>query len=104
MSIHPSKQALEQQPPVDVVLGVRHSVLLNDALRRQVGDGPAEAVPADVISPGQAVPPRQPEVRYLRWGGDRLDETLRQAAAATFTTISLKSSNQTMRAAQHSQV
>lgn len=68
MSIHSSKQALEQQPPVDVVLGVRHAVLLNDALRRQVGDGPAEAVPADVISPGQAVPPRQPEVRYLRWG------------------------------------
>lgn len=66
MYIHSSKQVLKQQPPVDIVLGVGHSVLLNDALRRQVGNGSAEAVSADVISPGEAVPPRQPEIRYLR--------------------------------------
>lgn len=46
-----------QQPPVHVVLGVRHSVLFNDALGGQVGNGTTEAISTDVISPGEAVPP-----------------------------------------------
>lgn len=33
------------------MLGVRHSVLFNDALRRQVGDSATEAISADVVSP-----------------------------------------------------
>ena len=33
------------------MLGVRHSVLFNDALRRQVGNGAAEAISADVVGP-----------------------------------------------------
>lgn len=33
------------------MLGVRHSVLLYDALRWQVSNGAAEAISADVISP-----------------------------------------------------
>lgn len=37
--------------PVNIVLGVRHSVLLYDALRRKVGNSAAEAVSTDVISP-----------------------------------------------------
>lgn len=39
------------------MLGVRHSVLFNDALGRQVGNGTTEAISTDVISPGEAVPP-----------------------------------------------
>lgn len=52
-----NKKTRRQQPPVHVVLGVRHSVLFNDALGGQVGNGAAEAISADVISPGEAVPP-----------------------------------------------
>lgn len=42
---------LKKTLPVYVVLGVRHSVLLNDALRWQVGNSTAEAVSTDVIGP-----------------------------------------------------
>lgn len=79
MYVHSCKHNLKQQPPVNIVLGVGNSVLLDDALRWQVGYGTAEAVSADVISPGQAVPPRQPEIRYLRRGW-RLDEPLGKQA------------------------
>lgn len=37
--------------PVNIVLGVRHSVLLYDALRGEVGNSAAEAISTDVISP-----------------------------------------------------
>lgn len=59
------------------MLGVRHSVFLDDAFRRQVGNGATEAVSADVISPRQAVPPGQAKVRYLpQIGRDQIRKAL----------------------------
>lgn len=45
------RKVLKKSKPVYVVLCVRHSVLLYDALRWQVGDRATEAISADVISP-----------------------------------------------------
>lgn len=65
------------------MLGVRHSVLLDDAFRWQVGDGSAEPVSAHVVAPGQAVPAGQAKIRYLRgWGGRRVGgDQIRRVAA-----------------------
>ena len=56
--------------PVDVVLGVRHPVLLDDALGGQVRDGAAEPVAADVIRPGEPIPPGQAKIGDLRKGAE----------------------------------
>ena len=55
--------------PVDVVFGVRHPVLRDDALGGQVCDGATEPVTADVIRPGEPIPPGQAKIGDLRGQG-----------------------------------
>lgn len=56
MKKHIYTKCSKANPPVYIMLGVRHSVLFNYAFWRQVGNGAAEAISADVVGPWQAIP------------------------------------------------